>query len=166
MAEENIQNIKSPEDIDNELEIAGNVADFTPDEEEFPEIVNNILSEEPEDEELQEGEKVSNKDKKLNKRRIGQKGYPTSGEINQEKTDEKTYKENVKHVTEKNYASSNETSEKKSDKDEIIQDSKLNPVTETQFQAPDPDEPKKNRKSGVDNKHELSKKMRNKNQPL
>ena len=88
-----------------------------------------------------------------------------TGLKNQEKTDEKTYKENVKQIPEKDYTQNNETYEKNIDKNKLPQDSKLNPETETMVKTPDPDEPKKNGQNGAV-RNELSKRMKNKNQPL
>ncbi len=150
--EDNNQNTKSSEDIEYELEVSGNGENYTPDEEEFPEN-NDEKETENEDEEETENEDVG---EDLNRSNIGLHGSGINA--NQEKTDEKTYKENVDQVLEKQYKQGNETY----DKNVLTEDSKLNPQTETQFQAPDPDEPKKI----VQNSNSSKKKMKNKNQPL
>ncbi|MEP7146980.1 MAG: hypothetical protein ABI792_08215, partial [bacterium] len=92
------------------------------------------------------------------------KGLQPDAKGNQEKTDEKTYSENIKHQNEKDYSQNNETYDKHNNINDI-RDSKLNPETETQFQAPDPDEPKINNNK-AENLRGSGNKMKNKNQPL
>ena len=145
------QNIKSSEDIDYELEIAGSNLGFSPDEEKYTDSETEVEDEE-------DTEDLNNND-------IKEKGLKSAGSKNQERTDERTYEENVKQIPEKDYTQNNETYEKHIDRNRLPKDSKLNPETETMVKTPDPDEPKKNGYNGAV-RNDLSKRMKNKNQPL
>ncbi|MEO8666011.1 MAG: hypothetical protein ABI462_10980 [Ignavibacteria bacterium] len=155
MMEGNNQNIKSSEDIDFELGVAGNSVNFSPDEENYP---HNQTTSEAEEEEDQD---VDDENENLNEKTIGDKSSKSARFNNQDKTDEITYIENVKQIPEKDYTQNNETYEKNYDRNKLPSDSKLNPETETKVQSLDPDEPKNGKANNG-----FSRKMKNKNQPL
>ncbi len=160
MTDDNNQHTKRAEILNNELESTSKLMSFTPDEEDYP--VKDMLKALDEDQEEDEMEQDNAAEFKKDTRE--KKGLQADAKGNQEQTDEKTYSENIKHQTDKDYSQNNETYDKNNNISGI-QDSKLNPDTETQFQAPDPDEPKKS-KQKAENLKGSGNKMKNKNQPL
>ncbi len=164
---ENNQIVKSTEVIDKELEIEGNLG-FSPDEEGYP-IKGTDDKTEVKSKKEKHSKNEANDEKETDKEVL--KKYDIKGKElsspelpNQERTDERTYKENVKQSNEKDYSQNNETYDKNSDNFKI-EDSVLNPETETQFQEPDPDDPKILNQNGKGVKG-VNNKMKNKNQPL